>query len=1129
MRRLVYAPEVYAYVKSSTGRVYNLSNDIISGSVTRRLDAPSSASLMLQNRNKYWNGRLLPMDRIIIYLKKTKPILVFSGYLDTVPYIQPYPGPITITATCTLKRLSFTYWDPTLPNVQLQMAKFIGEGAIPNLAGGPFIITPQNKGTEKLSDVGFGKMLHFLVNVVGKWPKDKVHVMRIPPGWIDAAIKLFNAYQQSNEEQDRLTKQVLSKFLTTEGNTDLNQQNGTAGDINTPVADVTGDELDSYLKSKNSPLQYNGELIVQLGNKYRIDPRLCVAVAGSETAFGLTGNAESLHNAWGMGPGNEYPSWGAGAEAWFKNLATNSAYKDKHTIAEIQTSYAPSNAANDPNGLNSNWTRNVSKFFSELGGNPDARVKDLPALEQRSAIDAAFGRSAPATSDERNKTLDVALGSSRATNEPATTSNSNGKFNLMLEVGHAEPRQPGYVAQTGAIGEIDQNRAIVNKVKSLLAGEQDIEITDAHGSQPGGWQGDLYISVHHDASIQGVAGVNPKSHPGGAGCPAGVTNCGATTGPHIYTGATLRPLSRDNIHSDSNLIAFSQKFKAILLTSLNNSGTGNYTDCDNSQARMSNYYGFYYNVAPSNVIVEFPLNKTGGANLNKVAKAIAEAIKTYKNSSGAKSGGDNTPIAKMIRAMVKVANNNQASNPRIPYELGGPYNKKLSDFKAGDTVDCSGFVKAGMLEVDFSDSSLTNTPTYYTSSSSVEVPGPQNIKPGTMILRGGVEGGGPNGHIQVYIGDGKVVESTGGQHGKLDGPQVNTFQHRDENSYFVINGLGTTDNPGVGTVGTDTGVPELDAQTLTNQAFNTVFNFPGDPIESMILRGQNALENDVKLIESVTEVAQGSLRTFASHPNGDFMAWFPDYFNVSGKTPYLHISENEMIDCTINLSDVDLATHVYVRGNINQASLDGTGFNTYLEQLLSRGVVTIEQAYLLDSFLSKSEDRDATFSKLLTETGLPDKDNKRSRRLLDDTKAVRDFLNRYGARPMKIPNPSVRHPLMEFFMAYQWFQRKWAELFQSTVNFTFMPELFPGTIVKMGATNVNFFVEEVTHNFDYSGGFTTDASLTAPSTDKGHNFGMALTGPPFKKDEPITVEQKNIGTQLDQIAAGLKRASVFGD
>jgi hypothetical protein len=91
---------------------------------------------------------------------------------------------------------------------------------------------------------------------------------------------------------------------------------------------------------------------------------------------------------------------------------------------------------------------------------------------------------------------------------------------------------------------------------------------------------------------------------------------------------------------------------------------------------------------------------------------------------------------------------------------------------------------------------------------------------------------------------------------------------------------------------------------------------------------------------------------------------------------------------------------------------------------------------------------------------------------------------------------------MEFFIAYQTFQRKWAEQFQSEVSFTFMPELFPGTIIEL-PDKMCFYVGEVTHSFSYGGGFDTSATLMAPSTIKGHNMGFALLDKPIRSGDGL--------------------------
>src|SRR6476469_2093486 len=123
MRRFVYAPDVEAYVQTNKG-VLDLSEDIINGSVSLRLNGSSEFSLTLQNpHRKYLDTSLSPMDPIIIYLTRVKRMLVFSGYVDEAPIDQIYPEPVTITGSDTLKRLKYTYWNPQLPYVEQFLAK----------------------------------------------------------------------------------------------------------------------------------------------------------------------------------------------------------------------------------------------------------------------------------------------------------------------------------------------------------------------------------------------------------------------------------------------------------------------------------------------------------------------------------------------------------------------------------------------------------------------------------------------------------------------------------------------------------------------------------------------------------------------------------------------------------------------------------------------------------------------------------------------------------------------------------------------------------------------------------------------------------------------------------------------
>lgn len=161
MQRFVYTPRVEAFIKlEKTQQIIDVTDDIISGNVTRRLDAMSDAQLTLQNKhgrytrpNNYDGGLLItPMDRIIIRMSRIgEPFPVLSGYIDDAPHFQLYPGPVTIRASCTLKLLQHTYFDPGLP----AMTKFFHKlGWLSDPATGSIIAENPYKGFGNLDIAG---------------------------------------------------------------------------------------------------------------------------------------------------------------------------------------------------------------------------------------------------------------------------------------------------------------------------------------------------------------------------------------------------------------------------------------------------------------------------------------------------------------------------------------------------------------------------------------------------------------------------------------------------------------------------------------------------------------------------------------------------------------------------------------------------------------------------------------------------------------------------------------------------------------------------------------------------------------------------------------------------------------
>ena len=232
MRRLVYSPSISAWVKTDTG-VFDISSYITDFTIHRKVNQVSTAEVTLRNpkvdqndgKPRYlftehksvtsdgsvtYQPMFHPMDPIIITLTRLKghPVQVFTGYCDESPYVQLFPGTAKLTASCTLKRLLYTYWDPGLPVVLEYLAS---KGWL--LTGSGTTLNPKAESTtgNNLDDSSIGFLLYSILKDIGGWSDQDIFVQGLPSKQIGDIVA--GIYQDLTGDAKASFK-VFQDFLT---------------------------------------------------------------------------------------------------------------------------------------------------------------------------------------------------------------------------------------------------------------------------------------------------------------------------------------------------------------------------------------------------------------------------------------------------------------------------------------------------------------------------------------------------------------------------------------------------------------------------------------------------------------------------------------------------------------------------------------------------------------------------------------------------------------------------------------------------------------------------------------------------------------------------------------------------
>lgn len=222
------------FVKDIKGTVHDLSPYVTAGSVVRKIDQVSTAEVTIRNPEMKWTAHrdgdkivlptFSPMDPITIYLRRMPghPVRVFTGFLDQTPYLQLFPGKVTLKASCTLKRLLYTYFDPALPYTQSFLREYgwveMENGVWGSFAGldtykPPDPLAPLPSGIRAQASGSISELLYATLRYIGNWNDKSIYIEKIPDGIFPRLAELAKEFQAEEEESKKALEEFFKKIV----------------------------------------------------------------------------------------------------------------------------------------------------------------------------------------------------------------------------------------------------------------------------------------------------------------------------------------------------------------------------------------------------------------------------------------------------------------------------------------------------------------------------------------------------------------------------------------------------------------------------------------------------------------------------------------------------------------------------------------------------------------------------------------------------------------------------------------------------------------------------------------------------------------------------------------------------
>lgn len=189
---LAYSPSIEVYaalVRDGSESYLDLTEDVISASVTRKQDAASTFSVRLQNPGNKYMDVFMPFDRVRVVATKLERHPLITGYLTSMPVYNLYGADVSLSGKCPLYRLECLYWDEGLYDSQ----KLLGYSG---------------------SEHNWESVIINLLTKIGGYSESQILIGQMPQDVIDWARALYEAKVKDIAQAEDMVRQFYEMLAT---------------------------------------------------------------------------------------------------------------------------------------------------------------------------------------------------------------------------------------------------------------------------------------------------------------------------------------------------------------------------------------------------------------------------------------------------------------------------------------------------------------------------------------------------------------------------------------------------------------------------------------------------------------------------------------------------------------------------------------------------------------------------------------------------------------------------------------------------------------------------------------------------------------------------------------------------